>query len=194
MQYKHNMTDNNDILLLRQMVEDSVARKMKTPADFQFLTGIISERCKESLSVSTLKRVWGYVDGYDNTRYLTLSILARCVGFRDWEDFCKNHDHAEDTSNMVVGRAINPADLAVGDRLSISWAPDRRMLIEHLGDSSFKVLQSENSKLKAGDTFHCGYFIIGEPLYLDNFVHGTNAPTLFVVGNKGGLTAVRKTL
>ncbi|MBO6051413.1 MAG: hypothetical protein J6P65_05470, partial [Bacteroidales bacterium] len=84
--------------------------------------------------------------------------------------------------------------LAVGDRLSISWAPDRRMLIEHLGDSSFKVLQSENSKLKAGDTFHCGYFIIGEPLYLDNFVHGTNASTLFVVGNKGGLTAVRKTL
>lgn len=184
--------DNNDILILRQMVEDSVSRKMKTPADFQFLTGVIMERCKENLSVSTLKRVWGYVDGYDSTRFLTLSILARCVGFRDWEDFRKNHDRAEDSSNIVVGRAINPADLAVGDCLNISWAPDRRMLIEHLGDCAFKVLQSENSKLKSGDTFHCGYFIIGEPLYLDNFVHGTNPPALFVVGNKGGLTEVQK--
>ncbi len=27
---------------------------------------------------------------------------------------------------------------------------------------------------------------------LDNFVHGNNVPTLFVVGNKGGLTEVRQ--
>ena len=48
----------NDILILRKMVEDSVARKMKTPADFQFLTGVIQERCKETLGVTTLKRIW----------------------------------------------------------------------------------------------------------------------------------------
>lgn len=85
------MTPNkNDILILRKMVEDSVSRKIKTPADFQFLTGVIQERCKETLGVTTLKRLWGYVDGYDSTRYSTLSVLARCVGFRDWDDFLAN--------------------------------------------------------------------------------------------------------
>ena len=40
------------------------------------------------------------------------------------------------------------------------------------------------------NNFAC--FIIGEPLYLDNFVRDNNPPTLFVVGNKGGLTEVRR--
>ena len=61
-----------EILLLREMVEESVARKMKAPADFQFLTGVIQERCKETLGVTTLKRIWGYIDGYNTTRYSTL--------------------------------------------------------------------------------------------------------------------------
>lgn len=34
-------------------------------------------------------------------------------------------------------------------------------------------------------------FIVGEPLYLDDFVRDGNPPTLFVVGNKGGLTEAR---
>jgi hypothetical protein len=184
--------DDTDILKLREMVEESVSRKMKTPADFQFLTGVIQERCKETLGVTTLKRIWGYVDGYDTTRYSTLSILARCVGFQDWDDFRENHDCKGESSNMIVSRAIYPDDLSVGECVTITWAPDRRVQIEHHGNGAFEVLQSENSKLKPGDTFHCSCFIIGEPLYLDNFVRGHNPPTLFVVGNKGGLTEVRR--
>ncbi len=187
------MTPNeNDILTLRSMVEESVSRKMKTPADFQFLTGVIQERCKETLGVTTLKRIWGYIDGYDTTRYSTLSVLARCVGFHDWDDFCENHNRAGESSNMVLGRALNAASLDVGDCVNISWSPDRRVQLEHLGNERFEVLRSENSKLKPGDTFHCTCFILGEPLYLDNFVRGANPPTLFVVGNKGGLTEVRR--
>ena len=76
--------------------------------------------------------------------------------------------------------------------LAITWAPDRRVLLQHLGEGRFKVVESENSKLKADDSFHCTCFIIGQPLYLDNFIRGNNPPTLFVVGNKGGLTTVER--
>lgn len=181
-----------DILQLRQMVEESVSRKMKTPADFQFLTGIIQERCKETLGVTTLKRIWGYVEGYDTTRYSTLSVLARCVGFHDWDDFLANHDRAGESSNPVLGRVLHPDEIPQEGFVRIAWSPDRRVSIKHLGAGRFEVLKSENSKLKAGDTFHCTCFIIGEPLYLDNFVRDGKAPTLFVVGNKGGLTEVRR--
>ena len=183
--------DDTDILRLREMVEESVSRKIKTPADFQFLTGVIQERCKETLGVTTLKRIWGYVEGYDTTRYSTLSVLARCVGFKDWDDFLAHHNQSGESSNMVLGRALYPGEILAGAFLRIAWAPDRRVLLKHLGDGGFEVMESENSKLKPGDTFHCSCFIIGEPLYLDKFVRGDNPPTLFVVGNKGGLTEVR---
>ena len=174
-------TDESNIILLRSMVEESVSRKMKTPADFQFLTGVIQERCKETLGVTTLKRIWGYIDGYDTTRYSTLSVLARCVGFRDWDDFLAHHNQSGESSNMVLGRALYPDEIPQEGLVRIAWSPDRRVLLKHLGDSGFEVMESENSKLKPGDTFHCSCFIIGEPLYLDNFVRGNNAPTLFVV-------------
>ena len=184
--------DETTILKLREMVEASVSRKMKTPADFQFLTGVIQERCKETLGVTTLKRIWGYVEGYDTTRYSTLSILARCVGFHDWDDFLVNHNRSGESSNMVIGRVLYPDDIPAEGYVRIAWSPDRRVLLKHLGDGAFEVMECENSKLKPGDTFHCSCFIIGEPLYLDNFVRDANPPTLFVVGNKGGLTEVRR--
>lgn len=184
--------DDNDIILLRNMVEESVSRKMKTPADFQFLTGVIQERCKETLGVTTLKRIWGYVDGYDTTRYSTLSVLARCVGFRDWDDFLTNHNRTGESSNLILGRALYPEEIPQEGLVRIAWSPDRRVLLRHIGEGHFMVVESENSKLKSGDSFHCSCLILGEPLYLDNYVHGNNAPTLFVVGNKGGLTEVRR--
>ncbi len=184
--------NENDILLLREMVEESVARKMKSPADFTFLTGVIQERCHETLSVSTLKRIWGYVDGYDITRFSTLSILARCVGFHDWDDFIANHNCTGESSHLVMGYALYADDVPTNGQVSITWAPDRRVLLQHLGEGNFKVMESENSKLKPDDTFHCTCFIIGQPLYLDHFVRGNNPPTPFVVGNKGGLTTVER--
>lgn len=184
--------NETEIVRLREMVEESVSRKMKTPADFQFLTGVIQERCKETLGVTTLKRIWGYVDGYDTTRFSTLSILSRCVGFRDWDDFLANHNRTGESSNLVLGRVLYPDEIPTEGLLRIAWSPDRRVLLRHLGEGSFLVMESENSKLKPGDSFHSSCFIIGEPLYLDNFVRGNNPPTLFVVGNKGGLTEVRR--
>ena len=181
-----------EILQLREMVEESVARKMKAPADFQFLTGVIQERCKETLGVTTLKRIWGYIDGYNTTRYSTLSVLARFVGYRDWDDFLTNYDLTGESSNPVLGRALHPDEIPEAGLVRIAWSPDRRVLLRHLGERSFMVEESENSKLKPGDSFSCSCFILGEPLYLDNFVHGNNPPTLFVVGNKGGLTEVRR--
>ena len=181
-----------EIMSLRELVEKSVSRKIQTPADFQFLTGVIQERCKETLGVTTLKRFWGYIEGYDTTRVSTLSILARAVGFRDWDDFLANYQQDGESSQWVLGRSLLATDIPVDSMVKIAWAPDRRVLLKHLGDGRFEVLASENSKLKVGDKFHCTCFIIGQPLYLDDFVRDNNAPTLFVVGNKGGLTNIAK--
>ena len=59
---------NPEISELKQQIEESLGRKMKTSADFTFLSGAIWERTHENLSASTLKRLWGYVDGADTTR------------------------------------------------------------------------------------------------------------------------------
>ena len=175
-----------EISELKQQIEESVGRKMKTSSDFIFLSGAIWERIRENLSTSTLKRLWGYVDGPDKARNSTLEILSRFLGFKDWDGFIK-HISQYSGSDQVQSEHIKTDDLTVGDLISVSWKPNRRCTFRYLGDYKFIVEQAENSKLKAGNTFRCGLFILGEPLYLNDLVQGNNPPVAFVVGNKDGL-------
>ena len=79
--------NNPEISELKQQIEESLGCKMKTSTDFTFLSGAIWERIHENLSASTLKRLWGYVDGADTTRNSTLEILSKFLGFKDWDSF-----------------------------------------------------------------------------------------------------------
>ena len=180
-----------EIAELKQQIEESVGRKMKTSNDFTFLSGIIWERTHEKLSASTLKRLWGYVDGPDKTRNSTLEILSKFLGFKDWDSFLE-HISQDNGSDQVKNQHIKTEDLAVGDLVSVSWKPNRRCTFRYLGDYRFIVEEAENSKLKVGNTFRCGLFILGEPLYLSDLVQNNDPPVAFVVGNRGGLCEVEK--
>lgn len=183
--------NNPEISELKQQIEESIGRKMKTSADFTFLSGAIWERIHENLSASTLKRLWGYVDGADTTRNSTLEILSKFLGFKDWDNFLE-HISQDNGSEQVRNLHIKTDDLTVGDLVSVSWKPNRRCTFRYLGDYRFVVEQAENSKLKAGNTFRCALFILVEPLYLNDLVQGDNPPVAFVFGNKDGLCELKQ--
>lgn len=175
-----------EIQELKKQVEDRLRRKMKTPNDFIFLSGAIWERTHEMISPTTLKRLWGYIDGADETRSSTLDILSRLLGFQDWDEFLVHLD-PNSGSDPILSFHISVDELIPGDRVSVSWKPNRRCIFHYLGDAKFIVEKADNSKLKAGDTFSAILFIQHEPLYMNNLVQGHNPPVPFVVGNRDGL-------
>ena len=175
-----------EISELKKRIEQQLKRKVKTPNDFIFLSGAVWERTHETISSTTLKRLWGYVDGADETRNSTLEILSRFLGFDNWDDFLAEI-HKDSGSDLVTSPHINAKELTIGDRIFVSWKPDRRCTFRYLGDMKFIVETAENSKLKVGDTFFANLFILGEPLYLSDLVQGNSSPMAFVVGNRDGL-------
>lgn len=179
-----------EISELKKQIEESVGHKIMTSTDFTFLSGAIWERTHENLSSSTLKRIWGYVDGPDKTRNSTLEILSKFLGFKDWDGFLEHIDQ-DNGSDQVTNQHIKTDDLTIGDLVSVSWKPNRRCTFRYLGNYQFIVEQAENSKLKVGNTFRCGLFILGEPLYLNDLVQSGNLPVAFVVGNKDGLCELK---
>ena len=186
--------DRPEIYELRLRIETSIKRKIQTPADFDFLRGIIWERTHEQISTSTLKRLWGYVDGVDNARNSTLNVLSKALGYENWDAFIlKLKSENMDNSDLVMSESVSSSDLKIGDRLMIAWQPNRVCRLKYLGDNQFEVMESHNSKLKVGDTFRCGLFILGEPVYINDLRqnNGTGEPKLFVVGNRSGLTKLK---
>lgn len=78
----------NDIALLRQKIEEKVGRQMYTPKDFEHLSTCIFNELHESVSPSTLKRMWGYVSTSSMPRESTLDILSQFLGYDDWQAYC----------------------------------------------------------------------------------------------------------
>ena len=182
-----------EIAALRQDIELEVKRLIKTPYDFEFLVGVIWERLHENISPTTLKRLWGYIDGADTTRRTTLCLLARFLGYNDWEAYLANLATRSDIeSETFQGEGINIDDLQVGDCIEVTWLPNRRCVFRYEGEAHFLVLESQNAKLHVGDRFETACFIIDKPMYLDRLIRNNEPPTAYVAGSKNGLLTVRK--
>ena len=84
------------------------------------------------------------------------------------------------------------ADLLPGEYLMLRWNPGREVVVEYLGNSTFRVAMSEGSKLQADDTFQAAFFALGHPAMLANIIHGESSWPLYEIGQLGGLTMVRR--
>lgn len=182
-----------EILQLRLDIEDSVKRKIRTPYDFEFLTGAIWERLHENISPTTLKRLWGYIEGADTTRRTTLCLLARFLGHADWETYMDALNHRKGAeSEAFIGEGVHTVDLVKGQKVEVAWLPNRMALFRYLGDGQFEVVEAENAKIHQGDTFRCSFMLVGQPMYLDDLQQaGREEPVGYVAGSRNGLTKVR---
>ena len=183
---------NNDIKLpiLRSQIETAIGHSVVTPKDFDSLRDMIFSRLHIYVSSTTLKRIWGYLNDDVTPRQSTLNILARYLGYVDFKAFA-NGDVATDgelASNPIMSRRIDVDEqLESGDRIRLTWQPARVCDVQYLGGNAFEVIESQNTRLKAGDTFKCALIIEGEPMYIDNLVTGKCAPVAYVCGKKSGV-------
>lgn len=87
------MNNNTDADFIRQCVELIEARWKRGPSsewrsyDFEKLSNEIFDVTGESLSISTLKRLFGKVSYHNLPSVYTLNVLARFAGFEDWTTF-----------------------------------------------------------------------------------------------------------
>ena len=174
---------------LRHDIETALGKPMQTPKDFEFLRERIYGRLHIFISRTTLMRIWGYVDEKVEPRKNTLDVLVRFLGYTGWEEYQRNVSlPKEQQSSPVLSRRLSVANsLALGDRLRLTWQPERVCDIEYLGGLRFVVTASKNTRLHESDTFECSLIVEGEPLYLDNLIQDNHPPIAYVCGKKSGV-------
>ena len=79
------------------------------------------------------------------------------------------------------------SSLDPGDCLRLTWQPDRVCDVVYLGNLTFRVEASTNTRLRRGDTFQCSLIIEGEMLYIDNLIQGDAPAIAYVCGKKSGV-------
>ena len=180
--------DSFNIECLKNDVEKKVGRSIKSPVDFNFLSNRIMTELNETLSASTLQRLWNYVSTQSSPRLSTLSLLSRFLGFSCWDSYVANLLRTSIIeSDYITTQQIRAHDLSSGDVLRIGWRPDREIKIRYLGDYSFEVVATLNSKLNVGDRFIAMSFSIGNPLLITNLVQNGASPCSYTAGKRNGL-------
>ena len=175
-----------DVARLCKKIEAALGVAVSASGDFEVLAREVFERTHEVVGINTLKRIWGHGNyGVEKPRRSTLDVLARFVGFADYSTFLRYNDGL--TSDKVMTRHIVTKHLARGLTVELQWLPDRRVLVEHLGNTQFVVREVEHSKLQVGDTFFCNMIIEGEPIYLSNLTREGMSPTAYMAGKQAGV-------
>lgn len=187
------MDTNQNILLLKTLVEEILDKKLNSSHDFVYLSDEIENRLNERLSVSTLKRIFGYIDGYSSVRERTLNVLSRFIGYPDFKTFEIEYCSSEEviSSQRLFTQTLTSEDLQPDSIVEIQWNPGRICFLRYLGRDNFEVIDSQNSKLCKGDRFSCSNFYINQPLILHNYIHDNQSACKFVIGSRGGLTVAR---
>ncbi|MDY3933141.1 MAG: hypothetical protein SOZ05_06370 [Muribaculaceae bacterium] len=170
-------------------IETAIHHQLTTPKDFDTLREMVFSRLHILISATTLKRIWGYLSDGVTPRRGTLDILAQYLGYADFATFeGGSHNDDELPSSPIMARRIDVDDqLQQGDTIRLSWQPGRVCDVVYEGNRQFRVVASQNTRLKAGDTFKCGLIIDNEPLYIDGLVSGNNKPIAYVCGKKSGI-------
>ncbi len=98
-----------DILRLRKRVNIKFGNEIKEHADFVSLHIEIIEKTQRSISISTLKRVFGYLKSKSFPSNYTLDTLCMYIGYKNWHKFVtvKNEGPREDSQNSI--RALKNA-------------------------------------------------------------------------------------
>ena len=178
---------------LKQMLKTQFGRDMETPADFSDLSDDIRDKLKcNTMSATTLKRLFGYIKYDKEISLSSLSLLARYLGYSGWNAFCMN-DKSE--SGFISEEIIYSKNLIKGDSVLFEWNPNRSCVAEFLGNDRFLVKNAQYCKLEIGDTFTTTQFILNNPLIITDLIQVRmpgEPPKKYVAGSKSGLTRLRK--
>lgn len=181
-----------ELKFLLAEVERTYGQAINTSTDFETLSEAIQRSPrKESLSPSTLKRLWGYVANRSAPSPTTLNILARYIGKQDFRQFCESIRRNDSSdSGFFTSVRISASDLEPGAGLRIGWNPDRLVHLEYLGGFRFRVLQQFNSSLREGDEFEATSFLLGHPLYIPRLLRDGKFLPAYIAGKIHGLTTL----
>lgn len=182
-----------NIEALIRLVEHTWGCTPATPKAFEQLAQSITTATHQHVSISTLKRIWGYVASEHAPRRDVLDILARYCGYSNLQGYLDATAGMSLTpeSNLLAGEHIMGESIAADRRVKVWWRPASHCVFRSLGHARFEVIESQGSKLPVGATFVCHQFIQHEPLYLvDLCLDATQQGLSYVCGRDTGVNFV----
>lgn len=158
-------------VIVIKMLSQKARIDVTTKAGSEFLRNDIESETGEALSLNTVKRLTGILSYTSTPREITLNIIARYLGYKDYSLLQATIDNKISDFNTPPN-FIDLSSQPVGKDIVITWKPDRVIKILHLGDGIYRVEESLNSKLSKGDMLTLSQVSEGFPFMVKEVIRG----------------------
>ncbi len=163
-----------------------------TPSEFDQLTYKIEQKTRQRISLSSVKRLWGYVNynGFPSTN--TLNNISRFNDFDDWNDYLRRYGDLgiDESSHFLDNNMIESETLNPGDTVSLSWEKDKSCELKYIGNHRYRVMESRNIKLIPGDEFQMHSITIDLPFYAADILRGEERITGYIGAQTSGIKSI----
>lgn len=160
--------------------------ELRNAFEIERLSLDIESVTNEHIGVNTLKRLLGFIDDERSPRSTTLDVIARYLGYANWDVLSELNGGSNSDFNTLE-TVLNVNDLKEGQIVSISYQPNRKLILRYIGNQTFLVDESENSKLMVGDELHISHLANNFPLYVSNVVRDGQSLNSFTAGKAQGV-------
>ena len=175
--------------ILIEMLSRRAGRDVTTPSGAEFLRNDIESATGELIALNTLKRICGILDYGGSHRKETMDIIARYLGYSSW-DVAKDVIENRISGFNDNGKMLNMEDLPAMQLVELQWEPDRRIVLRHKKGKLYTVMESENSKLKAGDELTLSLVAAGYPFYVGEVVRNGKSLGSYTAASVAGVKRI----
>lgn len=178
------------------MLPVSIIEQIKQKSGLDFVNAkdfeVLSESfpASDHLGVNTLKRLMGYAKEPIAARKTTLDAIAHYLGQASWDALMG----AQPADSDWVEKSVCADEIRVGSTIEAAWLPDREIRLLCIGENRFRVMESRNGKLCAGDEVTIHHFRLDYPMEVSHIVRagevmrGADGTELcYVAGKQNGL-------
>lgn len=173
-----------------QLLRVKSGSDLRLPSDCEILSLDIESKTGVHIGATTLKRLVGFAQDERTPHTSTLDAIARYLGYAHWDELSKIEDSGNSDFN-ASDEEVRSADLKRGTCLEITYLPDRKLVLEYLGDNRYRVTASENSKLQQGDEVEVHHFVLHHPLLVVNVWRDGEPFGQFTAGRVSGLSSIK---
>ena len=171
---------------ITELLREKSGNEIRLSRDCELLALDVESVTGEHIGVNTMKRLLGFIADEREPRTSTLDIIARYLGYDDWETL-RLMDANSSNSSFDDRDEYLACYLEIGQRVLVSYPPNRTLTIENQGDNHFIVLESENSKLLKGDQLTLTHLVRGYPLLVADVMREGKSLGAFTAGKAQGI-------
>ncbi len=173
-----------------EMLRQKSGSDLRLPSDCEILSLDIEGKTGVRIGATTLKRLIGFANDERQPHASTLNVIARYLGYAHWEELQKIEDRGNSDFSSS-DEELRSSDLQTGQKVEITYLPDRRLVLAYQGGNRYLVQVSENSKLQAGDEVEILNFVLHHPLLAVQVWRGGESLGQFTAGRVSGLSSFR---